>query len=118
MDRLADAKVLPLQGGETSLSREGMSLLAPHVPEWNIVEIDGEARLQRTFTFSNFAEALAFTNRIGQVAEAVDHHPSILTEWGRVTVTWWTHKVRGLHRNDFIMAARTDQVYSEVANSG
>ena len=82
------------------------------VPEWQIVEEDGINRLRRSFKFANFAEALAFTDRVGALAEAQGHHPSILTEWGRVTVAWWTHKIKGLHRNDFVMAAKTDQLYS------
>jgi 4a-hydroxytetrahydrobiopterin dehydratase len=49
---------------------------------------------------------------VGEVAEAEDHHPALLTEWGKVTVTWWTHAVKGLHRNDFIAAAKTDQLHS------
>jgi 4a-hydroxytetrahydrobiopterin dehydratase len=60
------------------------------------------------FTFNDFAGALAFTNRVGALAEAEGHHPAILTEWGKVTVTWWTHAISGLHRNDFIAAAKTD----------
>ena len=59
------------------------------------------------------AQALAFTNKIGELAEAEAHHPAVLTEWGRTTVTWWTHKIKGLHRNDFVMAAKTDQLFSE-----
>ncbi len=72
---------------------------------------EGIERLERVFKFRNFAEALAFSNKVGEIAEEEDHHPAILTEWGRVTVTWWTHKIKGLHRNDFIMAAKTDRVY-------
>jgi 4a-hydroxytetrahydrobiopterin dehydratase len=72
------------------------------------VERDGVRRLERVFTFANFADALAFTNRVGALAEAAGHHPALLTEWGRVTVAWWTHKIGGLHRNDFIMARKTD----------
>ena len=68
----------------------------------------GILQLERVFTFSDFAQALAFTNKVGALAEEAGHHPAILTEWGKVTVTWWTHKIGGLHRNDFIMAARTD----------
>jgi 4a-hydroxytetrahydrobiopterin dehydratase len=78
------------------------------VSDWQLLERDGIARLERVFHFPSFADALAFTNRIGALAEAEGHHPALLTEWGRVTVTWWTHKIRGLHRNDFIMAAKTD----------
>jgi 4a-hydroxytetrahydrobiopterin dehydratase len=75
------------------------------------VERDGVKRLERTFGFRNFAEALAFTDKVGERAEVEGHHPALLTEWGRVTVTWWTHKIGGLHQNDFIMAAKTDELY-------
>ncbi|MBI4467865.1 MAG: 4a-hydroxytetrahydrobiopterin dehydratase [Acidobacteria bacterium] len=88
--------------------------LKPQVPNWTIVERDGIPRLERVFRFQDFAEALAFTFKVGELAEAEDHHPSVLTEWGRVTVTWWTHKIRGLHRNDFIMAAKTDEIAVSV----
>jgi 4a-hydroxytetrahydrobiopterin dehydratase len=93
------------------LSRAEIAEFNTQVPEWRILEQEGIQHLQRVFTFKDFAQALAFTNKVGQLAEANDHHPAILTEWGRVTVTWWTHKVKGLHRNDFIMAAKTDQLY-------
>jgi 4a-hydroxytetrahydrobiopterin dehydratase len=76
-----------------------------------LIERDGIPRLERVFKFKNFAQALAFTNQVGALAEAEDHHPAILTEWGKVTVSWWTHKIKGLHQNDFIMAARTDGLY-------
>ena len=82
--------------------------LGREVSGWQVLERDGIARLERVFSFPNFADALAFTNRVGGLAEAEGHHPALLTEWGRVTVTWWTHKIRGLHRNAFIMAAKTD----------
>jgi 4a-hydroxytetrahydrobiopterin dehydratase len=80
------------------------------VPEWKLVEREGIQRLERVFPFANFAEALAFTNRVGAVAEEEGHHPAILTEWGRVTVTLWTHKIRALHRNDFIVASKLDSL--------
>jgi 4a-hydroxytetrahydrobiopterin dehydratase len=80
------------------------------IPEWAIVERNGKQCLERVFKFRNFLQALAFTNRVGELAEAQDHHPAILTEWGKVTVTYWTHVTGGLHRNDFIMAAKTDQL--------
>ena len=82
--------------------------LRREIPDWELLERDGIARLQRLFPFPSFADALAFTNQVGALAEEEGHHPALLTEWGRVTVTWWTHKIRGLHRNDFIMAAKTD----------
>ena len=84
----------------------------PQVPDWQMLQRDDIPRLERVFTFSNFADALAFTDKVGSLAESEAHHPALLTEWGKVTVTWWTHKIRGLHRNDFIMAAKTDQLYA------
>jgi len=89
-----------------------MAELHPQVPDWQIVERDQIKRLERAFKFKNFVEALQFTNRVGKLAEEEGHHPALLTEWGRVTVTWWTHKIKGLHRNDFIMAAKTDGLYT------
>ena len=75
---------------------------------WELIEIDGIKRLKKTFKFNNFDDALSFTNKIGVLCEQENHHPTILTEWGKVTVTWWSHKIKGLHVNDFIMAAKTD----------
>jgi 4a-hydroxytetrahydrobiopterin dehydratase len=89
--------------------------LKPLVPEWPLVERQGIQQLERVFRFENFAEALSFTNRVGALAEAEGHHPAILTEWGQVTVTLWTHKIHSLHRNDFIMAAKIDSVATERA---
>jgi len=86
------------------------------VPDWQLLERNGIPQLERVYKFKNFVEALAFTNRVGELAEQEGHHPAILTEWGRVTVTWWTHKIKGLHRNDFIMAAKADQLYASVAD--
>tara|TARA_R110001606_G_scaffold1937_5_gene7671 strand:+ start:35850 stop:36203 length:354 start_codon:yes stop_codon:yes gene_type:complete len=90
--------------------------LQQEIPDWKQIEEDGEERLQRPFTFKNFAEALTFTNRVGELAEQQGHHPALLTEYGKVTVTWWTHKIGGLHRNDFICAAKTDQIFQEPVN--
>jgi 4a-hydroxytetrahydrobiopterin dehydratase len=84
--------------------------LTPQIPEWELLEVDGIQRLSRAYSFDNFEQALSFTNKVGALAEQEAHHPAILTEWGQVTVTWWTHKIRGLHVNDFIMSAKTDEV--------
>lgn len=84
------------------------------IPEWENVEREGVRRLERSFTFPDFASALAFTNAVGALAEAEGHHPSLQTEWGKVMVAWWTHAIRGLHKNDFIMAARTDDAYAKA----
>ena len=94
--------------GAPTLSDAEIEKFQPEVPEWAVVDIDGMRRLRRKFTFKNFAEALAFADRVGALAEENGHHPAILTEWGKATVDWWTHKIGGLHRTDFIMAAKTD----------
>lgn len=93
-----------------TVSEAEILLFKPEVPEWQILERNGIMQLERVFTFIDFRQALAFTNRVGGIAEAAGHHPALLTEWGQVTVTWWSHKIQGLHRNDFILAARTDEV--------
>ncbi len=108
---LVQMKCTACRGEEPTLTDSEIAELHPQVPEWLVTEKDGIKRLEKRFTFQNFAEALAFTSRVGEIAEQEGHHPSVLTEWGRVTVTWWTHKIKGLHRNDFIMAAKTDHLY-------
>jgi 4a-hydroxytetrahydrobiopterin dehydratase len=89
--------------------------LQPQVPAWEIVEQDGIKKLNRVFRFGDFAQALAFTNALGELAEEEGHHPALLTEWGSTTVTWWTHKINGLHRNDFVMAAKADDLYRRLS---
>jgi 4a-hydroxytetrahydrobiopterin dehydratase len=79
-----------------------------------VTERDGVKRLERSFRFADFESALKFTVGVGGKAEEAGHHPALLTEWGRVTVSWWTHAIGGLHRNDFVMAARTDGVYANL----
>lgn len=88
----------------------------PQIPDWTPVE-RGEQRLERVYPFKNFAQALAFTDQVGALAEAEGHHPAILTEWGKVTVAWWTHKIGGLHRNDLIMAAKCDEIYERMPHT-
>lgn len=92
------------------VTAEEIATLSPSIPDWQHGEHDGIPRLTREFRFPDFAAALAFTNAVGALAEDEGHHPALLTEWGKVTVAWWTHKIRGLHRNDFLMAAKTDEI--------
>ncbi len=111
-ETLAKGVCEPCRAGAPTVTAQEMAELKPQVPEWTVREVDGEPRLERVFEFPDFAQALAFTNRVGALAEEQGHHPALLPEWGRVTVGWWTHKIRGLHRNDFVMAARTDQAFA------
>lgn len=112
MTALKEFQCVPCKGDSPRISEDDILRLLPQIPEWQLVEVDGIRKLLRIYRFKDFATALNFTIRVGTAAEAEDHHPAILTEWGRVTVTWWTHKIRGLHQNDFIMAARTDALYT------
>ncbi|NEX23609.1 4a-hydroxytetrahydrobiopterin dehydratase [Thiorhodococcus mannitoliphagus] len=89
---------------------EELKTLIRDIPDWSIEVRDGVMQLEKHFAFPDFVQALAFTNKVGEIAEAEGHHPKLVTEWGSVIVTWWSHKIRGLHRNDFIMAAKTDKL--------
>lgn len=110
MESLAAGECEACRRGAPTVTSEEEAELLPQIPEWQIVEREGVRRLERVFTFPDFMGALTFTNRVGALAEEQGHHPALLTEWGQVTVTWWTHKIRGLHRNDFVMAAKTDEL--------
>jgi 4a-hydroxytetrahydrobiopterin dehydratase len=113
MTTLAAMRCVACRRDAPTVTDEEVAELHPQVPRWELVEIDGVKRLQRAFSFDDFAQALAFTNSVARLAEEEGHHPAILTEWGRTTVSWWTHKIKGLHRNDFIMAAKTDRLTAE-----
>ncbi|MEM6611298.1 MAG: 4a-hydroxytetrahydrobiopterin dehydratase [Cyanobacteria bacterium P01_C01_bin.72] len=114
MTELLEQKCVPCEGNVAPATAEEIERDKKQVPDWDLVTENSELRLQRVYQFSNFAEALAFTNLVGEIAEAQGHHPALLTEWGKVTVTWWTHAINGLHQNDFIMAAKTDAIYSDL----
>jgi 4a-hydroxytetrahydrobiopterin dehydratase len=97
------------------VSDEELAELIRQIPDWSPMVRENIMQLERVFQFDNFVEAMAFTNRVGDLAESENHHPALLTEWGRVTVTWWSHKIKGLHRNDFIMAAKTGEIFADMS---
>ncbi|GAK82496.1 pterin-4-alpha-carbinolamine dehydratase [Vibrio ponticus] len=88
---------------------EQQEMLA-QLQEWQIIERDGIAQLEKQFKFKNFLSAWSFANKVAELAEEEFHHPAILLEWGKVTVTWWSHSIKGLHKNDFICAAKCDLI--------
>ncbi len=106
--------------GSPQVTEAEIKELTPQIPDWEIVEVKGVPRLRRTFKLDGWMPAVRLTNAIAALANEEDHHPSILLEWGKVTVSWWTHAIKGLHRNDFIMAAKTDQAFRahEAAEAG
>jgi len=115
MAELRDMTCVPCRGGEPRVGEEERAALAPQIPRWSVATREGVERLERAFAFADFASALAFADAVGALAEREGHHPALLTEWGRTTVGWWTHAIGGLHRNDFIMAAKTDELYERAA---
>lgn len=114
MVNLNQENCVPCRRGSPALSQAQIMELIQQVEGWEWIHEDNISKLRKTYKFKNFAQAIGFTNQVAQAAEQQDHHPAILTEWGKVTLTWWTHAVQGLHRNDFIMAARSDTLYKEV----
>jgi 4a-hydroxytetrahydrobiopterin dehydratase len=111
MKELAQLHCSPIEANSPRLNEYDVSQLNAKLPGWLTYEKNGELRLEKIFQFEDFNQAVAFTNQVAQVANVENHHPAILTEWGKVTVTWWTHKIKGLHQNDFIMAAKSEQLY-------
>ena len=111
MAELLEQKCVPCTGSLPPATEEEIDTYKTQIPDWEIITVNGELRLQRVYKFADFKSALAFTNLVGEIAEAEGHHPALLTEWGQVTVTWWTHAINGLHQNDFIMAAKSDRLY-------
>jgi 4a-hydroxytetrahydrobiopterin dehydratase len=110
MPSLNQNKCVPCEGNVSPLTDREIEELLPQVQKWQMVTYHGIKQLERVFIFTDFMTALAFTNKVGELAESEGHHPALLTEWGKVTVTWWTHSIGGLHKNDFIMAAKTDRL--------
>jgi 4a-hydroxytetrahydrobiopterin dehydratase len=112
--QLADEHCIALTRHARCVNAGERDVLLAAVPDWCVLIVDGIERLERGFSVKDFAGALELTNRVGALAEREDHHPAIVTQWGRVNVSWWTHTVGGLHRNDFVMAAQTDRIYARA----
>ena len=109
MKDLHAEQCVPCRGTENTLTHEEIEELRTNVPDWEVIDSDTTPKLRRRFPVADFRRALTLANQIGEIAEAANHHPRLVVEWGRVSVSWWTHAIGGLHRNDFIMAARTDR---------
>ena len=110
MSDLAERECIPCKGGVPPLAGAELTrLLAELSDGWEVVE---EHHLEREYSFANFVEALAFTNRVGEMAEAQNHHPDLFLAWGKVGVTIWTHKIDGLTESDFVFAAKCDKLYA------
>lgn len=106
---LDQKQCVPCQGGIPPMSLEDAEKMLSEVPKWKLID-DGK-KLQRNFEFNNFVDALAFVNKLGELAESEGHHPDITFGWGYCSVIFYTHKIGGLHENDFIIAAKTNKLY-------
>ena len=104
---LADKHCVPCRGGIPPLKGKQLDRFAAEVPQWKIID---EHHLTKTFRFPDFKDALAFVNRIGEVAEQEGHHPDLCLSWGKTDVKIFTHKIDGLTESDFILAARIDRL--------
>jgi 4a-hydroxytetrahydrobiopterin dehydratase len=107
MSELSSRKCVPCKGGVPALAGKELSALAEQVPHWSVVD---SHHITRAFKFADFAQALAFVNKVGAIAEEQGHHPDILLTWGKAEVTMWTHKINGLTESDFILAAKIDKI--------
>jgi 4a-hydroxytetrahydrobiopterin dehydratase len=108
MTDLASRKCVPCRSDSPAVAGAERAELLAELPGWETREEAGTPVLCKRFRFPDFAGALAFVNAVGELAEAEDHHPRLVLEWGSVEVAWWTHSIRGLHLNDFILAARSE----------
>lgn len=109
-ETLAQQTCVPCSGSLPPATPAEISQFHRQIPHWDVIQVNEISQLQCQYRFSNFAKALDFTNKVGAIAETAGHHPALLTEWGKVTVSWWTHAIGGLHQNDFVMAAKTDEI--------
>jgi len=109
MSRFADEPIILAKKGDPGLSPEEQEALLPKIPAWKVVDENGVQKLVREYRSSEYDYLMTLTQKLCRMAEQVNHHPSMLLEWGKLTVSWWTHTSDGLHRNDFIMAARCDR---------
>ena len=117
MATLSESKCEACRNDSPRISDAEAAQLHAEIPQWRLIAQEEPKQLEREFTFRNFADALKFTQQVGQLAEQEGHHPELCTGWGRVKVTWWTHKIEGLHHNDFVMAAKTDELYEQMQGS-
>ena len=91
------------------VSDDEVSILINEIEGWDLIN-DGIKKLKKEFSFSNYSDSVDFSNKVADMADKEDHHPQIILEWGKVTVIWWSHKIKGLHKNDFICAAKTNKI--------
>ena len=111
MNELINKKCEACRMDAPKVTDEEIPSLMSQIPLWDIIEENNIKKLTCLFKFSDYEQSLVFTNKVAILADEEDHHPQITLEWGKVKVIWWSHKIQGLHQNDFICAAKTDRLY-------
>lgn len=114
---LHDEDCVSCNGDEPKLTEEQIKQQWLETPMWQIEELDGEKRLRRNFEFDSYSDALSFAAQVGEKANQQNHHPEIVIRYNSVTIDWWTHSIGGLHKNDFIMASKSDKTYLETLDN-
>ena len=113
MEKLIEGKCEACKADAPLVTSGERKALMPQIPGWDVIEADGIEQLSCAFAFKDYLSGLDFLTKVAYLAEEEDHHPEIVLEWGKVTVSWWSHKIKGLHKNDFIAAAKTDALFNE-----
>lgn len=113
MEKLTSQKCEACQADAPKVTDDELVEFIKEIPLWEPITDDSISKLRRNFSFKDYIQAVEFSNKVAELAEEEDHHPAILLEWGKVQVTWWTHKILGLHKNDFIAAAKTDRLLED-----
>jgi 4a-hydroxytetrahydrobiopterin dehydratase len=111
MTPLLEEQCVPCSGNEPQLTEDEIKQYWLETPMWQVEKVDGVKHLRRAFQFDSYLDGVHFAARVGELAEQQNHHPQMTIGYKKVTVDWWTHAIGGLHRNDFIMATKTDQAF-------
>ncbi|MEP7292202.1 MAG: 4a-hydroxytetrahydrobiopterin dehydratase [Chloroflexota bacterium] len=114
MENLAQEHCIPCTGDVPALTDAEIKEMHLYAPMWSVTEEDGVDQIERTFDFDKYEDGLIFAQRVGTMAQEQDHHPIITVAYKKVTLEWNTHAIKGLHRNDFIMAAKSDEAYLKL----
>jgi 4a-hydroxytetrahydrobiopterin dehydratase len=118
MDKLTTQKCSACRKGAPTVTPEEIAQLMPQLhADWKITDHTGVPQLVRVIELKNFVQAMELAQSVGNIAEEQGHHPVLIVEWGRLTVVWWTHAIANLHRNDFIMAAKTDRAVAQLQDT-
>ena len=110
MSDLASSNCEACRIDATKVSDDEANILLKEIDNWDLIH-EGVKQLKKTFSFSSYKESLDFSNKVAKMADREGHHPTIILEWGKVTIFWWSHKIEGLHKKDFVCASKTDLIY-------